>query len=113
MIRGPRSAVPLLLLFLQVALLDTGSLSAAVAVAFTATAAAGSALAVSALIGSRCAPAARPSCRNATPTPKAAPGPERRDRASWRPSRRAPPSFPKHPEAPRGSLRALPGVFER
>ncbi|MFJ4831518.1 DUF6412 domain-containing protein [Streptomyces sp. NPDC088747] len=52
-----RPAAMLLLLLVEVALLDTGSLAAAVAVAFTATAAAGSALAVCALIGSRCAPA--------------------------------------------------------
>ena len=58
MIRGPRSAVPLLLLFLQVVLLDTGSLSAAVALA--ATAAAGSAFAACSLIASRCAPAVPP-----------------------------------------------------
>ncbi|MER6181579.1 DUF6412 domain-containing protein [Streptomyces sp. NPDC001652] len=58
MIRGPRSAVPLLLLFLQVALLDTGSLSAAVALA--ATAAAGSAFAACSLLAARCAPAVPP-----------------------------------------------------
>ncbi|PBC63443.1 hypothetical protein BKI49_13700 [Streptomyces sp. Tue6028] len=52
-----RPVAVLLVLLLEVALLDTGSLSAAVAVAFTATAAAGSALAVCALTGSRCAPA--------------------------------------------------------
>ncbi|MCX4974129.1 DUF6412 domain-containing protein [Streptomyces sp. NBC_00554] len=52
-----RPASLLLLLLVEVALLDSGSLVAAVAVAFTATAAAGSALAVCALIGSRCAPA--------------------------------------------------------
>ncbi|MFJ2832088.1 DUF6412 domain-containing protein [Streptomyces sp. NPDC087263] len=51
-----RPAALLLLLLVEVALLDTGSLAAAIAVAFTATAAAGSALAVCALIGSRCAP---------------------------------------------------------
>ncbi|MFD4621676.1 DUF6412 domain-containing protein [Streptomyces sp. NPDC058475] len=50
-----RPAAVLLLLLLEVALLDTGSLPAAVALA--ATAGAGSALAVCALIGSRCAPA--------------------------------------------------------
>jgi hypothetical protein len=43
----------LLVLLLEVAVLDVGSLPAAVAVAFTATAAAGAALAVCALIGSR------------------------------------------------------------
>ncbi|MEU5315884.1 DUF6412 domain-containing protein [Streptomyces sp. NPDC021056] len=58
MIRGPRSAVPLLLLFLQVVLLDTGSLSAAVALA--ATAAAGSAFAACSLLVARCAPAVPP-----------------------------------------------------
>jgi hypothetical protein len=42
-------------LLLEVAVLDTGSLSAAVA--FAATAAAGSALAVCAVIAARCAPA--------------------------------------------------------
>lgn len=52
-----RPAAVLLLLLLEVALLDTGSVSAAVAVAIAATAGAGSALAVCALIGSRCAPA--------------------------------------------------------
>ncbi|MEU8978393.1 DUF6412 domain-containing protein [Streptomyces sp. NPDC058251] len=52
-----RPAAVLLLLLLEVALLDTGSLPAAVAVALAATAGAGSALAVCALIGSRCAPA--------------------------------------------------------
>ncbi|MEV7891408.1 DUF6412 domain-containing protein [Streptomyces sp. NPDC002817] len=58
MIRGPRPAVPLLLLFLQVALLDTGSLSATVALA--ATAAAGSAFAACSLLVARCAPAVPP-----------------------------------------------------
>ncbi|GAA2422007.1 DUF6412 domain-containing protein [Streptomyces coeruleofuscus] len=52
---GLRPALVLLLLVLEVALLDTGSLSATVALA--ATAAASAALAVCALIASRCAPA--------------------------------------------------------
>ncbi|MHA5053378.1 DUF6412 domain-containing protein [Streptomyces sp. SD15] len=52
-----RPAAVLLVLLLAVAVLDTGSLSAAVAVAFAATAAAGSALAACALIAARCAPA--------------------------------------------------------
>ncbi|WP_338779333.1 DUF6412 domain-containing protein [Streptomyces sp. DG1A-41] len=58
MIRGWTSLRPafvLLLLVLEVALLDTGSLSATVALA--ATSAACAALAVCALVGSRCAPA--------------------------------------------------------
>ncbi|MFD6170913.1 DUF6412 domain-containing protein [Streptomyces coeruleorubidus] len=50
-----RPALVLLFLVLEVALLDTGSLSATVALA--ATAAASAALAVCALIASRCAPA--------------------------------------------------------
>ena len=50
-----RPAAVLLVLLLEVAVLDTGSLSAAVALA--ATAAAGSALAVCAVIAARCAPA--------------------------------------------------------
>jgi hypothetical protein len=54
-----RPAAVLLLFLLEVALLDTGSLSA-VAVAFAATAAAGSALAACALIASRCAPVVPP-----------------------------------------------------
>jgi hypothetical protein len=58
MIRGARPAVPLLLLFLQIALLDTGSLSATVALA--ATAAAGSAFAACSLLVARCAPAVPP-----------------------------------------------------
>ncbi|MDN3022608.1 DUF6412 domain-containing protein [Streptomyces sp. S.PB5] len=58
MIRGPRTVVPLLLLFLQIAVLDTGSLSAAVALA--ATAAAGSAFAACSLLVARCAPAVPP-----------------------------------------------------
>ncbi|MFF5522430.1 DUF6412 domain-containing protein [Streptomyces coeruleorubidus] len=52
---GLRPALVLLLLVLEVALLDTGSLYATVALA--ATAAASAALAVCALIASRCAPA--------------------------------------------------------
>ncbi|CAM5577593.1 DUF6412 domain-containing protein [Streptomyces coeruleorubidus] len=58
MVRGwtsLRPALVLLFLVLEVALLDTGSLSATVALA--ATAAASAALAVCALIASRCAPA--------------------------------------------------------
>ncbi|MET8782661.1 DUF6412 domain-containing protein [Streptomyces sp. NPDC004589] len=55
---NPRPAVVLLILLLQVALLDTGSLSAAVA--FAATAAAGAALAVCALIAARSVPAVPP-----------------------------------------------------
>ncbi|MEU1038648.1 DUF6412 domain-containing protein [Streptomyces sp. NPDC005551] len=50
-----RPAAALLLLVLEFALLDTGSLSAVVA--FAATAAAGSALAACALIAARCVPA--------------------------------------------------------
>jgi hypothetical protein len=53
-----RPAGVLLLLLLEVALLDTGSLSATVALA--ATAAAGSALAACLLLASRCAPAVPP-----------------------------------------------------
>ncbi|MET9829855.1 DUF6412 domain-containing protein [Streptomyces sp. NPDC006385] len=53
-----RPVATLLLLFLQVALLDTGSLSATVALA--ATAAAGSAFAVCSLLASRAAPAVAP-----------------------------------------------------
>ncbi|CAM5743717.1 hypothetical protein [Streptomyces afghaniensis 772] [Streptomyces afghaniensis] len=52
---GLRPALVLLLLVLEVALLDTGSLYATVALA--ATAAASAALTVCVLIGSRCAPA--------------------------------------------------------
>ncbi|MGW0824181.1 DUF6412 domain-containing protein [Streptomyces sp. NPDC002845] len=52
---GLRPAAALLLLLFQVAVLDVGTLSAAVACA--ATAAAGSALAVCVIIASRCAPA--------------------------------------------------------
>ncbi|MFI7013600.1 DUF6412 domain-containing protein [Streptomyces coeruleorubidus] len=58
MVRGwtsLRPALALLFLVLEVALLDTGSLYATVALA--ATAAAFAALAVCALVGSRCAPA--------------------------------------------------------
>jgi hypothetical protein len=50
-----RPALALLFLLLEVALLDTGSLSATVALA--ATAAASAALAVCAVVASRCAPA--------------------------------------------------------
>ncbi|GHB22019.1 hypothetical protein GCM10010377_09760 [Streptomyces viridiviolaceus] len=53
-----RLVLALLFLFLPVALVDAGSLSATVALA--ATAAAGSALAVCALVASRCAPAVPP-----------------------------------------------------
>ncbi|MFD9000559.1 DUF6412 domain-containing protein [Streptomyces sp. NPDC059582] len=53
-----RPAAVLLLLVLEVALLDAGSLSATVALA--ATAAAGSALALCCLLASRCAPAVPP-----------------------------------------------------
>ncbi len=52
-----KPAVLLLVLLLQVAFLDTGSLFGAVAVTFTATAAAGSALAACSLISARLAPA--------------------------------------------------------
>jgi hypothetical protein len=55
---NPRPATVLLILLLDVALLDTGSLSAAVALA--ATAAVGSALAVCSLLASRAAPAVPP-----------------------------------------------------
>ncbi|MGW0164234.1 DUF6412 domain-containing protein [Streptomyces sp. NPDC003343] len=55
---NPHPTVVLLILLLQVALLDTGSLSAAVA--FAATAAAGAALAVCALIAARSAPVVPP-----------------------------------------------------
>ncbi|MGW3635220.1 DUF6412 domain-containing protein [Streptomyces sp. NPDC005122] len=49
--------LPLVLLFLaEVVLLDAGGLSAAVTVAFAATTAAGSALAVCAVLAARCAP---------------------------------------------------------
>ncbi|GGX47746.1 DUF6412 domain-containing protein [Streptomyces chartreusis] len=53
-----RPAAALVLLFLEIALLDTGSLSATVALA--ATAAAGSAFAVCSLLASRAAPAVAP-----------------------------------------------------
>jgi hypothetical protein len=53
-----RPALALLFLVLQVALLDTGSVSATVAVA--ATAAVGSAFAACSVIASRCAPAVPP-----------------------------------------------------
>ncbi|WP_330175659.1 DUF6412 domain-containing protein [Streptomyces sp. NBC_01498] len=59
--RSPRPASPLLLLLvglLPVLLLDTGSLSAAVALA--ATAAASTAFAASAAVAARCAPAVPP-----------------------------------------------------
>ena len=83
----------LLFLLTEILLVDTGSLTAAVALAATATAAVGSALAVCAVITARSVPAvpptgcvrpsatasdARPSCPNGTPTPRAAPGPEPR-----------------------------------
>ncbi len=55
---NPRAAAALFLLLLEVVLLDTGSLSAAVALA--ATAAAGSAFAACSLIVARSAPAAPP-----------------------------------------------------
>ncbi|MEV6529123.1 MULTISPECIES: DUF6412 domain-containing protein [Streptomyces] len=49
--------LPLVLLFLaEVVLLDAGGLSAAVAVAFAATTAVGSAIAVCAVLAARCAP---------------------------------------------------------
>ncbi|MBV7698731.1 DUF6412 domain-containing protein [Streptomyces sp. TRM70350] len=53
-----RPAVLLLILFLDLALLDAGTLSATVTLA--ATAAAGSALAVCMLVAARCAPAVPP-----------------------------------------------------
>jgi len=53
-----RPAAVLLLLLLEVALLDTGSLTATVA--FAATAAAGSAFVACSLIVARCAPAVPP-----------------------------------------------------
>ncbi|WLW54716.1 DUF6412 domain-containing protein [Streptomyces sp. YU58] len=55
---NPRPAAVLLLLVLDIVLLDTGSLSAAVALA--ATAAAGSAFAACSLLASRAAPAVPP-----------------------------------------------------
>ncbi len=54
------SSLFLLLLFFQVAVLDTGALAAAVAFAAGATAAAGSAIAVCLLIAARCAPVVAP-----------------------------------------------------
>ncbi|MHB9861477.1 DUF6412 domain-containing protein [Streptomyces sp. YIM S03343] len=60
---GLRPAAVLLLLvlqFLQPALLDGSGLSGGASVAFAATAAVGSALAVRALLGARCAPAVPP-----------------------------------------------------
>lgn len=58
-VRGnPRAVAALLLLLVEIALLDAGSLSAAVALA--ATAAAGSAFAACSLIVARSAPAAPP-----------------------------------------------------
>ncbi|MFD8422348.1 DUF6412 domain-containing protein [Streptomyces sp. NPDC059466] len=52
-----RLALPLVLLFLaEVVLLDAGGISAAVAVALAATTAAGTALAVCAVLAARCAP---------------------------------------------------------
>ncbi|GAA3770310.1 hypothetical protein GCM10023083_04400 [Streptomyces phyllanthi] len=56
---GLRPAALLLLLLFEVALLDTGGVLSA-AVAFAATAAAGSALAVCAVLASRAAPAVAP-----------------------------------------------------
>ncbi|MFI7414557.1 DUF6412 domain-containing protein [Streptomyces sp. NPDC049627] len=53
-----RPAAVMVVLFLEIVLLDTGSLSAAVALA--ATAAAGSAFAVCSLLASRAAPAVAP-----------------------------------------------------
>lgn len=55
---GARPFAVLVLLLLQIALLDTGTLAATVAL--TATAAAGSALAACALVAARCAPAVPP-----------------------------------------------------
>ncbi|MEU6067232.1 DUF6412 domain-containing protein [Streptomyces sp. NPDC047082] len=52
---SPRPAAVVLLLLLDIALLDTGTLSATVALAAT-----GSALAVCSLIAARCAPAVPP-----------------------------------------------------
>ncbi|MGW0705038.1 DUF6412 domain-containing protein [Streptomyces sp. NPDC002643] len=57
---GPRPVAVLLLLLFQVAVLDTGTLAAAVAFAATATAAAGSAFVACAVIASRCAPVVPP-----------------------------------------------------
>ncbi|MCL6669794.1 MULTISPECIES: DUF6412 domain-containing protein [Streptomyces] len=55
---GARPFAVLVLLLLQIALFDTGTLAATVALA--ATAAAGSALAACALVAARCAPAVPP-----------------------------------------------------
>ncbi|MGW2828240.1 DUF6412 domain-containing protein [Streptomyces sp. NPDC001286] len=55
---GARPLAVLVLLLLQIALLDTGTLATTVALA--ATAAAGSALAACALVAARCAPAVPP-----------------------------------------------------
>ncbi|MFJ9727019.1 DUF6412 domain-containing protein [Streptomyces sp. NPDC101209] len=55
---GARPFAVLVLLLLQIALIDTGTLAATVALA--ATAAAGSALAACALVAARCAPAVPP-----------------------------------------------------
>lgn len=55
---NPRPAAVLLILIVEIALLDTGSLSALAALA--ATAAAGSAFAACSLITARCAPAVPP-----------------------------------------------------
>ncbi|ALV35479.1 DUF6412 domain-containing protein [Streptomyces sp. CdTB01] len=55
---GARPFAVLVLLLVQIALLDTGTLAATVALA--ATAAAGSALAACALVAARCAPAVPP-----------------------------------------------------
>ncbi len=125
-----RPAAVLLLLLLEVALLDTGTLTATVAVA--ATAAAGSAFAACSLIVARCAPsyrppgsvrpsatatAARPSCRNAIPTPADGRAPGRPDTPSRRPRRHplhstqaasvpgGPPLLVTHPETSGGSPR--------
>ena len=57
---GLRPAAVLLLLILQVALLETGSLPVAAAFALAATTAAGAALVACALLASRCAPAVPP-----------------------------------------------------
>lgn len=94
---GPRPVAVLLLLvlqFLQVALLDGGWLSGgAASVAIAATAAVGSALAVRALLGARCAPAV-PSTRVRTALRdrdrRTAFLPQRDPDASGRPRPRAP-----------------------
>lgn len=57
---GPHSLATLLLLLLPVVLLDTGGLFATVAVALTATAAAGAALVVCAALAARSVPAVTP-----------------------------------------------------